>query len=393
MRELKFFILLFLMAMFITCKEENTSLKKIVVKNISDIDRFSELIELPLQSLGAIDTTKYLLVKTDIEGILVVSQLIDSNADGQKDALLFRPEVSANEEKTYKIVLSDKAMVPAKHPTRCYSRFVPERTDDYAWENDRVAFRTFGPRAQEMKENDIPGGTLTSGIDAWLKKVDYPIINKWYKKELETDGTYHEDTGEGLDNFHVGSSRGVGGIAKKVDSIYYTSKNFVSWRTLNNGPLRTSFLLRYEDWDAGGHSISEEKIVTLDVGSNLSKIEIHLSGVGTISAGLTLHEKDGQIKIEKEQGWISYWQPHGDSELGTAVLVPSGNMVGHDHFISNKDDESHLFAEVAVTQNKVVYYTGFGWEKSGRFSNQAAWENYLKQFADCLRTPLVVSVE
>jgi hypothetical protein len=78
-----------------------------------------------------------------------------------------------------------------------------------------------------MIEDSIPGGTLSSGVDTWLKKVEYPIINKWYKETLvDKTGSYHEDTGEGLDNFHVGVSRGVGGIAVKNDDKYYFSKNY-----------------------------------------------------------------------------------------------------------------------------------------------------------------------
>jgi hypothetical protein len=78
-------------------------------------------------------------------------------------------------------------------------------------------------------------------MDCWLKRVDYPIINKWYKKHLEEGGSYHEDTGEGLDDFHVGASRGCGGTGLWDDEekILYTSKNFSEWKTLAVGPLRT----------------------------------------------------------------------------------------------------------------------------------------------------------
>ena len=182
-----------------------------------------------------------------------VSQTIDSDGDGTDDTILFQPEIKAHSELIFTASRSDSTAVFSQDSiSRCYSRFVPERTDDYAWENNRVAFRTYGPTAQKMVEDEAQGGTLSSGIDAWLKRVDYPIINKWYKKELETDGSYHKDTGEGLDNYQVGSSRGVGGIAVKEGDTYYISKNFTSWKRLYNGPIRTSFVLTYADWDANG---------------------------------------------------------------------------------------------------------------------------------------------
>ena len=51
------------------------------------------------------------------------------------------------------------------------------------------------------------------------------------------------------------------------------SKNFINHETISNGPLRTVFRLDYEDWDGPHGKISEHKIISLDKGSNLSKIE------------------------------------------------------------------------------------------------------------------------
>ncbi|MGB6151248.1 MAG: DUF4861 family protein, partial [Pricia sp.] len=266
-------------------------------------------------------------------------------------------------------------------------------TDYSAGQNDRVAFRTYGPVAQQMVEDDVKGGTLSSGIDAWLKRVDYPIINTWYKKELETDGSYHEDTGEGLDNFHVGTSRGVGGIAVKAGDTYHISKNFTDWKRLYNGPIRTSFVLTYADWDADGKQISEEKHISLDYGSNLSRFEISLEGTDTISAGLTLHENEGVTNVSEALGWISYWEPHFESELGTGIVVPNGMMVGHEKYETDEKDGSNIFAHVKLNdEGKAIYYAGFGWKKSGQYETQAEWEEYLGEFSDKLKNPLVVEM-
>ena len=298
----------------------------------------------------------------------------------------------ANSERKFNIktgaVSQEKDSIPA-----CYSRFVPERTDDYAWENNRVAFRTYGPRAQEMIESNINGGTLSSGIDAWLKRVEYPIINKWYKKETSNTGSYHEDTGEGLDNFHVGISRGVGGIAKKVDSTYYISKNFTTWKTLFNGPIRTSFILEYASWDASGKKISEKKKISLDYGSNLSKFEVTVKGTDTISSGLTLHEREGEITTNDEYGWVSYWEPHDDSQLGTGIVVPNNTMVGHEHYVTNIQDASNLFVHISSENTNITYYAGFGWKKSGQFQNKNEWNEYLQHFSEGLKNPLLVQVQ
>ena len=392
MKSHNIYISLFILMLLLSCGEDNKGGKMIVVNNSMDIERSFETVSVDIASLELGNINGNIILIDAITQKEVVTQQTDSDGDGQLDAILFQPEVPANGQKTFEVTISEAPNKSDSIPA-CYSRFVPERTDDYAWENNRVAFRTYGPTAQKMKEERVKGGTLSSGMDAWLKRVDYPIINKWYKKELETDGSYHKDDGEGLDNFHVGISRGVGGIAKKIDTIYHISKNFTSWKTLSTGPIRTSFVLTYADWNAAGNKISEEKKITLDNGSNLSKFEITLKGTDTISAGLTLHEKDGEIGVDQNNNWISYWEPHEDSELGTGIVVAENGMIGHEHFVTERKDESNLFAHIKTKNNKAVYYAGFGWKKSGQFTNKAEWDSYLNDFSERLKNPLIVTIK
>lgn len=392
MRKPFLFILTFVALLVLSCEEKIKPNQQIVVKNNLDVNRSFETVSVDLASLEPSEVKGSLVIRDAETKAELVSQQIDSDGDGTMDAILFQPEISANEEKIFEVSFSEASIAKDSIPI-CYSRFVPERTDDYAWENNRVAFRTYGPTAQKMKEDGVKGGTLSSGMDAWLKRVEYSIINKWYEKTTKGKGSYHEDSGEGLDNFHVGVSRGVGGIAKKIDTTYYFSKNFTSWKTLNTGPIRTSFVLNYADWDAAGNKISEEKKISLDYGNNLSKFEITLKGTDTISAGLTLHEKDGKIGVNQENGWISYWEPHFDSELGMGIVVPDEAMTSHHHYLTNKKDESNLYVAIATKDSKVVYYAGFGWKKSEQFTTKNEWESYLNDFAKRIKNPLQVTVK
>lgn len=394
MRKLHYPLLIFMTSLFFGCGQKDPAIKEIIVRNSLDRDREFETVEVSLASLGIgdLDAASHLVITNTENGENLVSQTIDANGDGIPETILFQPEIKASSAKVFKV--TQVAGDNAKNSTpACYSRFVPERTDDYAWENNRVAFRTYGPTAQKMVEDKIDGGTLSSGIDAWLKKVEYPIINAWYEKTTTGKGSYHEDTGEGLDNFHVGASRGVGGVAIKEDSTYYFSKNFTTWKTLYSGPIRTSFVLTYEDWRTSDKEISEEKRISLDYGSNLSCFEIALTGVDTISAGLTLHEKDGAITINEGKGWISYWEPHEDSELGMGIIVPGNFMVGHEEYLTDKKDQSNLYVHIKTHKGIASYYAGFGWKKSGQFKTKADWENYLTQFSERLEYPLEVTLK
>ncbi|MGH7990835.1 MAG: DUF4861 family protein, partial [Limisphaerales bacterium] len=39
-----------------------------------------------------------------------------------------------------------------------------------------------------------------------------------------------------------------------------------------------------------------------------------------------------------------------------------------------------------------IYYLGAGWSESGDFPNAAAWNNYVRHFAECRDQPLQVTI-
>ncbi|MFD0861597.1 DUF4861 domain-containing protein [Sungkyunkwania multivorans] len=386
------FILITIVFISSNCSK-SSELATIEVANDLDVDRSFETVEVDLNSLDAFsnESAKTIQVVNKENGDMLLSQLVDTDGDGTMDVLLFQPEIKGHSKKQFTIIATPSEAKEDSTSMRCYSRFVPERTDDYAWENNRVAFRTFGPTAQKMKEDGVQGGTLSSGIDAWLKRVEYPIIDKWYKKHTSGAGSYHEDSGEGLDNFHVGVSRGVGGTALKTDSTYAFSKNFIKWKTITNGPIRTSFVLDYASWDAEGKTILESKHISLDYGQNLSKFVIEVKGTDTLSVGMTLHKKDGNTRTKTTDGWMSYWEPFDDSELGQGLVIPKGYLVGHETYMTDRKDESNLYAHLKVKECQIEYYAGFGWKKSGQFETEKDWHDYLSDFSRKVRNPLKVT--
>lgn len=374
----------------IGCSEKKEN-KKISIENNLSIERNSEIIELSKSDLKIDDLTS-VGVKEVQSSELQITQLVDNDGDGTMDVLLFQPKVKGNSKNIYEIVEIKKEERPESELV-CYSRFVPERTDDYTWENDKVAFRVYGPVAQQIQESGKKGGTLSSGVDAWLKKVEYPIINKWYHEELVSKvSSYHKDTGEGCDNFHVGVSRGVGGIAVKNEDEFYYSKNYTKWRTITTGPLRTSFYLEYESWDAGGKLIKESKIVSLDKGNNFSKFETSIEGSESISVGLTLHEKDGEVVGNVGNGWVSYWQPHLGSELGTAIVAAKGTFKDFEKYDVETKDLSNAYAHLNVSGSKVTYYAGFAWKESKQYPTQESWEAHLNLVSEQINNPLILKL-
>lgn len=371
----------------------------VTVRNRLGMARPAETISLPLsqlKALGPVASLRGVVVKDLQTNAVLTSQLLDNDADGQPDELLFQAALPAKGTRQFGLAAGAAAPVPAGGPTT-FARFVPERTDDFAWENERVAFRTYGPNAEQLFDKKDPNGTLSSGMDCWLKRVPYPIIDKWYGRHVhEKPFAYHTDTGEGYDPYHVGTSRGVGGTGVLEGAKLYVSKNFATYKVLATGPIRTVFELTYAPWDAGGRQVTERKRISLDLGSNLTRYEEHLSAnqpLPNCTIGLTLHEATGEVRADPKAGWCRYWEKIDDSYLGTGVVVAPRYLTDYQDHRSAEKDHSQLYLVTKPVQGTVVFYAGFGWQKSGQFSSTAAWDSYLAAFAQRLASPLEVTVK
>ena len=380
------------------CSGNSVMKKEVHIKNPVDINRTSETISIPMAELKDL-TAKFapedLLVQDLSTGDYLVRQLVDENQDGQPDEMLFQVAINANQEKVYDIIgeKNGSAKQP-KSKLTTYSRFVPERIDDYAWENDKVAFRTFGPKAQQLTEEHKPGGTLTSGIDLWFKRVDYPIINKWYAGAVDSVNYYNTDRGEGCDAYHVGSSRGDGGIGVWQHDSLHVSKNFVSYKTIAEGPIRTVFELTYAPWSE--YMIHETKRISLDLGSNFSKFVISLKPekpVPNYTIGISMHERKGDVRLEPKEGWVRQWEPDGDSFVGEGIVVNPTRIDSAFAHVSKTPDQSQLLVVTQPNDSVLTYYAGFAWEKSGQVKSVDDWDAMLQKQAECLRNPLEVTIQ
>ncbi len=364
--------------------------QEIKVVNSLGFDR-QEVVGIEAGTIKSIEG-KFISVKEKDSGKEVTTQWVDNDGDGQMDELLFQATLKANEEKNYEIIWVD---APVKYDTTVttFSRFVPERTDDYTWENDKVAFRTYGPVAQKMVEDGVPGGTLSSGIDLWLKRVDYSIIDKWYSENLKTERYYHTDHGEGYDPYHVGGSRGCGGIGVWSDDSLIVSKNFTAYRTIATGPLRTIFELDYASWS--DFEIAETKRISLDLGSNFSKFEISLSPekeVPNYTIGITLHEKEGNAVIKKDQGIFSHWEAIDTSYVGEGVIIDPTLVTDAMDYRTESPDQSQMLIVTKGTQPVLKYYTGFAWTRSKQVTSEKEWLNMLERQSQIINNPLLVTV-
>lgn len=310
--------------------------------------------------------------------------------------LLFQHDFAAGEKTATFTVERRPEIVTPPFPTKAFARYVPERLDDFAWENDRIAHRIYGPAlAAPDIEHRGKEVLVSSGIDVWSKRVTYPIVDRWYNKGHDH---YHHDEGEGMDMYNVGSSRGCGGTGVWSEGKLYAGRNYATWKVIANGPIRAIFELTYNPWEADGVKVSEVKRFTVDAGHNLDAMDSTFTFDGpkelTVAIGLAKNSADkGQqprVELTKNQSeqWLAQWEiQKSNGSLGEAVVVPGGAFQGF------AEDKVNQLALVKVSSGQPLrYYIGAGWTKSGQFASQQDWNAYVAAEAARANSPIKVSI-
>lgn len=369
----------------------------VTVKNELDLPRPAATIEVPWTAVekGIPAGTKGdKVVVSDASGKDVVAQPIYFN--GQKkppEMLVFQADFGPGESKSFTI----KPGKPVPYQPKVYGRWIPERLDDFAWENDKIAFRAYGPELEKVE----PG---SSGLDIWMKRTPEMVINKWYAMASSINSDYyHWDRGEGVDCYKVGHAQGCGGTAVWADGKRFTTgiKGWQKQKTIANGPVRLIFELTYDPIDVNGNKVSEVKRITLDAGSHMNHMECTFTADKpadlTICPGLMQHpDRKFTQSMHKEQGWMSYWDAADvlrGQQAGENGNIACGLVILPGDTQDMVEADNHLLALTKATPGKPVsFWAGGGWDKSGEFSNVADWDKYLEQFARIAQSPLKVTV-
>jgi hypothetical protein len=358
----------------------------VTVRNTITIARSSETIVLKaadVQRLLAVDDVRKVHVVDDQSKKAVLIQAVDTNDDGVFEEFIFQADVGPRETKTYTLTAGER-QIPAIADFKAYGRFVRERRDDFAWENDRIAHRMYGAALETWAREPL----TSSAVDVWTKRVRKLVINDWYMVD-----DYHADNGTGGDFYSAGKSRGCGGNGLWVNGKLYPSANFRDSRTLANGPIRVMFELAYQAWDAGGVKVSELKRITLDTGQNLDRFESIYTVQGaqpalTHAAGIKKAPTSAAIS-QKDTGVMRTWEAFSrdSGNLGCGVIVDPGQLVEF-----AEADGNYLAVARVPPAGPATYYAGFGWDKSGDFKTVEDWDRYLQQAAQRLKSPLEVSL-
>ena len=318
----------------------------------------------------------------DSDGAEVPTQAFDADGDGTTDELLLLVSLWPEQTRTYTVEAAPAAPVAS----RAHARH-DERRDDVAWENDRVAFRTYGEGLWALED------LVSSGIDVWTKRTSDLVVDRWY-----ADGDYHTDHGDGADFYSVGRSLGAGGTAVWADGRLWPAPNFESYRVVADGPLRAVLETTHGAWDVGGSEATETRRITVDAGRPTFRLESTVSApdLEALRIATGVVDRAGLVASTGETGgwtWLSTWGPvnpssggHGD--LGAAVLVRSDRLADVAHA-----DGHHLLIVEPPPASPVVTHVVTAWTAAGEIDDAEAWWALVAAEADRLAHPLRVSVE
>ena len=350
--------------------------------------RASQTIELSAAQLAPLDAKELNTVHVkDSTGKELLAQAVDADGDRYRkaDIVIFQTDFAANETKTFTVTVGAK-QVFKRQQFKAFGRFNRERFDDFVWENDRIAHRTYGKALETWNGEPLTSST----IDIWSKRTPRMVVNDWY---LSDD--YHTDHGDGADYYSAGPSRGCGGNGLWAADRLWTSRNFVNSRVLANGPIRVMFELEYAPFQVDNISVSEVKRITLDAGSQLDRFQSFYGQftrpgqTQKLITGIGLKKTGGeQVEANAERGWLLKWEKveKNAGNQGLAVIVDPKT------FEKQSEDKLNHLILAKASELWTTYWAGFCWDKAGQITDAAAWKKYVDEFAQGAQSPIEVNV-
>ena len=258
-----------------------------------------------------------------------------------------------------------------KQESKVMARFVPERSDDFVFENNLVAGRFYGKA--------LEGNPTSPGIDVWVKLPGKLVADDWYSHAVSQPDYYHHDHG-GKDCYKVAVSLGGGASVPVVEGAFaYPSTNYRSYEILSSTPGEVVFVLNYPLWDANGIPVSLSKKVTVKPDTYFIDVEDSYSFEGdslVVAAGLLRHEVLDELLSSDR---VALWETASDQSV-----EPEDGKVGVALVLKGADSacvlEGHSVALKTIRPGEKVNYSFAScWSKAGVPDSKSWFEIVSKQ--------------
>jgi hypothetical protein len=388
---------------------QNSKSFSFTVKNSTDDNR-NDVIELEaatvFKKLGISGGRQFLVL--DGDKVEVPYQI---TTDGKVLIQVFvRPQTSSS----FTVITGE----PKVYRLDCNGRIYPNREDDLTWENDRNAWRFYGPK---MHNKGV------TGFDIFCKNISAPVQDDLYHNELTSYGvneslkeqgrsgewnqihrdvyTYHRDKGLGMDAYTVGGTLGAGAPALLEGDKLLLPDVYEKATIVENGPLRFTVNEQMYAQDKGtDKDVVESRLISQDRGSHMARCTVEYTGLSSnreVAAGIVVHESaPSSYIINKEGGYVAYADaldtPQGQNgELYIAVLFPE-NDADLQYIALQKTKAGgigHVLGKKTYSPGTpLTYYFGTAWSKYD-VPTLSVWQTILNGYTARLHHPLEVVME
>lgn len=265
----------------------------------------------------------------------------------------------------------------APEEQKVHVRPVPERADDFVFENDLVAGRIYGKA--------LEGNPTSPGVDVWVKLPGKLVADDWYKHAVEEDGNYYHHDHGGKDCYKVSVSLGAGASAPYYDgALHYPKTNYRSSEILKETADEAVFVLHYPEWEENGIRIALDKKITVRAGTYFCQVEDTYTGnfdEMTIAAGMWLHDMENSVEAHSFlSDRIAIWEHASDQSvepedgmLGIAVIMPEAESM----LVLEGECDHAVLTKTVKPGEPVRYSFGSCWSK-GDIKDYDSWFELVK---------------
>ena len=257
---------------------------------------------------------------------------------------------------------------------RVDARYVPERMDDFFFENEFAAFRVYGPKlACPSPEGQ---GFSSNGIDVFNKGVKDVCGVETVLDCMKARKSYHADNGRCFDPYTVGPGSGCGGLRIRAASgEWLPHGNWKSQRVVEKTSDRAVFELEYEAYTMRGTVTADSPFVRFDVAPKSTAEAGAAWGPGLDVAVSRGHE--GLQLVDLGRGVLA----NAEKTSGTYTAVVVAPSAGTMQLASDSSGSVCLL----VAEKPFTYYIAAAWRGMGVFPTAESWFAIVRAFADSLK--------
>lgn len=261
----------------------------------------------------------------------------------------------------------------------CNCAVCPERQNDFVWENDKFGMRAYGPGEYHK----------WSGLDVFNKNTSSNVCIRWCHDPVysrhDSRPNFHVNLGEGMDNYTMGASRGVGAVAVFADGEWKTYPDWETSRVIHTGDDYLEFELVYPAFSAAGKMTYH---ITLKRGERFFCNNVSFERMPEdflAGPGIDLEPKRGHVgSLIEEDGLVSLFEnPQGESgkdgSTMEAVFVVPGKAV------EPLTDQQGCRVLAFRGKKSFTYWAGASWSLAGEITTPEQWHDCVRNFREGIK--------